>query len=80
MNTKFLILVVAVFFGSCNETLEKDASEREAKGQFLYGGNIKTAETEKYFDLFPVEIVSMSSARISQQIQNEVSAYDMCLN
>ncbi|MDG2330369.1 MAG: ABC transporter substrate-binding protein [Flavobacteriales bacterium] len=68
MVNKFLILIAAVLMFSCSENLKKDTPERETKGKYVYGGNIKTAGNEKYFDLFPVEIVSMSAARVSQQI------------
>lgn len=68
MDVRVWILSVAVLACACSQGSSEESGKRIAKGEAAYGGNIKTAETEKYSTLFPVEIVSMSAARIAQQI------------
>jgi len=68
MGNRIWVLLVATLVFSCGEEANENVGIRVANGVAAYGGNIKTAETEKYSTLFPVEIVSMSAARIAQQM------------
>lgn len=76
MKSKFWIVAVALLVFSCGGDTDEPVEIREAKGKAVYGGTIKAAETEKYFDLFPMEIVDMSSARIAQQIHEGLVKFD----
>lgn len=77
MKRKYLaLLAVTVLMFSCGETEESVLEIREAKGKAVYGGILNAAETEKYFNLFPMEIIDASSARISQQIHEGLVKFD----
>ncbi|MBL4704790.1 MAG: ABC transporter substrate-binding protein, partial [Flavobacteriales bacterium] len=70
------LLAVAMLVFSCGETKEETLEIREAKGKAVYGGTIRAAETEKYFNLFPMEIVDVGSARVAQQIHEGLVKFD----
>ncbi len=74
-GTVWLILALLVM-ASCGGSQEEEPEVRIAKGNAKYGGTIKAAETEKYFDLFPMEIVDMSSSRIAQQMHEGLVKFD----
>ena len=64
----FFILAIVVLFTSCSNPTTKEASERVAKGDNVYGGILRVNELEQNPVLYPTKITDLGSAHIATQI------------
>lgn len=74
-SAKWYVAATSLFLIGCGSG-EKTVEQRKANGKYVYGGNIVTAETEKYISLFPMGIVDASSARIADQLHDGLVTFN----
>ena len=70
-------IVTSLLMNSCGEDSKVSVNDRTVKGgDVVYGGRITIAENESFSTLFPLDVVDVTSSKVTSQIHDGLIQYD----